>query len=72
MLLFTLAEFRVSSKRYRYGREKIALCYKLLMTFLSLAVALRDGVIKVDDRPDGAKFFFTTNLRDLVKATRVH
>ena len=42
------------------------------MTFLSLAVALRDGVIKVDDRPDGAKFFFTTNLRDLVKATRVH
>jgi hypothetical protein len=37
-----------------------------------MAIALRDDAIKVDDRPDGAKPFFTTNLRDPVKATRVH
>jgi hypothetical protein len=37
-----------------------------------VAIALRDDAIRVDDRPAGAEPFFTTNLKDPMKATRVH
>jgi hypothetical protein len=37
-----------------------------------MAIALRDDAIRVDDRPTGAEPFFTTNLKDPMKATRVH
>jgi hypothetical protein len=36
-----------------------------------LTIALRDDALKVGDRPGGAKPFFTTNLKDPIKATRV-
>jgi hypothetical protein len=37
-----------------------------------MAIALRDDAILVDDRPTGAEPFFTTNLKDPIKATRVY
>jgi hypothetical protein len=37
-----------------------------------VAIALRDDAIRVDNRPAGAEPFFTTNLKDPMKATRVH
>jgi hypothetical protein len=37
-----------------------------------VAIVLRDDAIQVDDRPADAKPFFTTNLKDLIKAARVH
>jgi len=36
-----------------------------------LTIALRDNAIKVGDRPKGSKPFFTTNLKDPLKAIRV-
>jgi hypothetical protein len=37
-----------------------------------VATALRDDAIRVEDRPAGAEPFFTTNLKDPIKAIRVH
>lgn len=37
-----------------------------------MAIALRDDAIQVNDRPAGAEPFFTTNLKDPMKAIRVH
>ncbi|OBT39658.1 hypothetical protein VE00_10676 [Pseudogymnoascus sp. WSF 3629] len=36
-----------------------------------LAIALKDDVILVGDRPQGAEPFFTTNLQDPMKATQI-
>ncbi|CZR68052.1 uncharacterized protein PAC_17951 [Phialocephala subalpina] len=53
---------------YLFREEELPILYPIPHI---LAVALRDDAIKVDERPEGAEPFFTTNLKDPMKAMKV-